>query len=164
MLALSTHPDAVLDNLRRMIQLDMADDWGLFESADCDAERIPEVTSHRIVKSHMAHHQGMILCAICNALTDQALVRLFCDRPQARALELLLQEKPAPKSPLARRLPKTPSAGKRRNAPSISRTTHPDKAVPDTHLLCGLNTTAALSADGSLFVRKGGILLTDMAD
>ena len=46
-----------------------------------------------MVKSHMAHHQGMILCCICNALKDNALSRSFMEIPGARALELLLQER-----------------------------------------------------------------------
>ena len=46
-----------------------------------------------IVKSHMAHHQSMTLCAICNALTGNALVNLFHSDARMEAFSLLLEER-----------------------------------------------------------------------
>lgn len=45
-----------------------------------------------IVKSYMAHHQGMSLCAINNALNNNVLARRFMSVPEVRANEQLLFE------------------------------------------------------------------------
>ncbi|MEJ1731351.1 hypothetical protein SMA90_34015, partial [Escherichia coli] len=68
---------------------------GLYESVDYAPERLPEGEPHRVVFSHMAHHQGMILAAIANALCGDALVNAFSGIPEVRLLSLLLSEKPA---------------------------------------------------------------------
>ncbi len=159
MLALPFAPEEALDNLRRMTALGLTDEHGLFEAADCSPDRIPAETSMRIVKSHMAHHQGMILCALCNALTDDALIRLFMDRPEARALILLLQEKPAPRIRLTARATRELPAVHPGASADFTRPGRPSQPVPDTHLLTGPGSMALIAADGSLFVRQGEILL-----
>jgi hypothetical protein len=51
----------------------------------------------RVVKSWMSHHQGMAMCAITNALTDNKLHEYFMADPRAQAIELLLNERAAPR-------------------------------------------------------------------
>ena len=51
----------------------------------------------------MAHHQGMALCAIANALTGGVLERTFEKDPRVRAIEPLLEEK-IPKMKRTKRL------------------------------------------------------------
>ena len=41
----------------------------------------------------MAHHQGMSLVALANALLDEPMPRRFHAEPMVRAVELLLQER-----------------------------------------------------------------------
>ena len=84
-LALSVDPQGALENIRRMLEMGWADDQGFFEAADFDAYRLPEGAVYRLVKSHMAHHQGMILCALCNVLEHNALVRAFMTPAAPRA-------------------------------------------------------------------------------
>lgn len=45
------------------------------------------------MQSWMAHHLGMSLIAICNALTDQKLIRDFMAEPAMGAYRELLEEK-----------------------------------------------------------------------
>ena len=54
--------------------------WGI-----ADRAALPDGAKYRIVKSYMAHHKGMGLIGIANALTDNALVHLFMSRPERRA-------------------------------------------------------------------------------
>ena len=49
---------------------------------------------YTLVRSWMAHHQGMSLLAITNLLEDKAFQRWFHSDPRVRATELLLHEKP----------------------------------------------------------------------
>ncbi|MBR6767178.1 MAG: hypothetical protein IKM02_04430 [Clostridia bacterium] len=91
-LALSVDAAAAAENVRRMKNLGWAGEMGFFEAADYTRER--ETGEPDVVRSHMAHHQGMILCALCNALCGNYLSEVFMSVPEARALELLIQEKP----------------------------------------------------------------------
>ncbi|MCZ7666744.1 MAG: hypothetical protein M5U34_05695 [Chloroflexi bacterium] len=45
-----------------------------------------------IVRSYMAHHQGMIMLALVNYLQDDKMVRRFHAEPTVQSVELLLQE------------------------------------------------------------------------
>ena len=159
MLALPFLPEEAVANLRRMIEMDLWDQHGLYEAVDCCANRMPPDASMRIVKSHMAHHQGMILCAVANALTDFSLVRLFMDRPEARALSLLLQEKPAPRAKLSARPEQTAQPEHAASSESYARSGQCGRAVPDTHLLSGPDASALITSDGAGFVRCGEFLL-----
>ncbi len=46
-----------------------------------------------MVQSYMAHHQGMILLAACNYLSDDVMVQRFHADERIQSVELLLQEK-----------------------------------------------------------------------
>ena len=60
-------------------------DYGFYEAIDCDG-RI------RIIRSHMTHHQGMILMAIANALENDIFCELIEDNPCIRGAMKLLNE------------------------------------------------------------------------
>ncbi|MBO4297763.1 MAG: DUF3131 domain-containing protein, partial [Clostridia bacterium] len=155
-LALGCDGEAAMENIERMAALGWEDEQGFFEAADCDASRIPEGAPYRLVKSHMAHHQGMILAALCNALTDDALVKAFMARPEARALALLLQERDTPAVRFAARREKRPPA--RRTAPAQGREARPDEC--DAHLMSGGGVLLACTAQGASFARtREGLLL-----
>ena len=55
--------------------------------------RLPEGEPVAIVRAYMAHHQGMTLVAIANALHDGAMRARFHAEPIVQATELLLQER-----------------------------------------------------------------------
>ena len=46
-----------------------------------------------MIRSWMAHHQGMSLLAVCNLLFDNPLQHYFHAEPQVLATELLLHER-----------------------------------------------------------------------
>jgi len=155
-LALPYDGERVMENIERMTALGWADEQGFFEAADCDSARIPEGAAYRLVRSHMAHHQGMILAALCNALTDGGLVNLFMARPQAQALALLLQERDTPPVRFAARPEKDARA--RRTPRNQSRTVR--RGEYDAHLMSGGGTLLAVTAQGASFARsREGILI-----
>ncbi len=55
--------------------------------------RLPEDEPVAIVRAYMAHHQGMTVVAIANALDDGAMRARFHAEPMIQATELLLQER-----------------------------------------------------------------------
>jgi hypothetical protein len=94
-LALEVDPVRALENLRRMEKLSWLGEFGFYESADFSANRQPrDGSQYVLVRSWMAHHQGMSLLAITNLLAGRPFQRWFHRDPRVRATELLLHEKP----------------------------------------------------------------------
>jgi cyclic beta-1,2-glucan synthetase len=100
-LALAIDPEASTDNLRRLAGSGLEGQYGLLESIDYTrrgAER-PEAgqpvtsTTGVVVQTYMAHHQGMILIAIANALKSDRMIERFHSDVRVKATELLLQER-----------------------------------------------------------------------
>ncbi len=87
--------DEALANLRRMVKLGWLGAYGFYEAADYTEGGEP-----KLVRSWMAHHQGMSLLAITNLLHDNAIQRWFHCNPIVRAAELLLHERPLNKATL----------------------------------------------------------------
>jgi cyclic beta-1,2-glucan synthetase len=94
-LALEADPRPALQNLKRMEKMGWLGRFGFYESADYSVDREPlNSEPYVLVRSWMAHHQGMSLLAITNLLAGKAFQRWFHSDPRVRATELLLHEKP----------------------------------------------------------------------
>ena len=88
-LALPFSRRPALANLHRMAKLGWIGDYGFYEAADYIHAGEP-----RMVRSWMAHHQGMSLAAITNLLSANAFQRWFHNNVRVRAAEFLLHERP----------------------------------------------------------------------
>ena len=155
MLALPFFPRAAGDNLLKMKRLGWLDVHGLFEAADYSPQRVEK--SPRLVMSHMAHHQGMILCAICNALCDQALVRSFMALPAARAHMHLLMEKAPGK--IRRRPDFPPPREEKPDALPLSRSARKD-LPSDAKALAGKDMTWLLTAQGDGYLASRDMMIS----
>jgi cyclic beta-1,2-glucan synthetase len=93
LLGLSLQPQAVLENMAHLEQMNMLGRFGFYEALDYTKTRLPAGQAHAIVQSYMAHHQGMILMAACNYLSDDVMVQRFHADEHIQSVELLLQEK-----------------------------------------------------------------------
>ncbi len=92
-LALAVAPGYATANLRRLSALGAEGRFGMWEALDFTPERAPANASFTPVIAYMAHHQGMMLCAIANLLTQDAMVERFARDPQVRLVSLLLSER-----------------------------------------------------------------------
>jgi cyclic beta-1,2-glucan synthetase len=92
-LALPIAPRAVAENLEAMRELDLFGPYGAREAIDFTPSRVPAGRRAVVVRSYMAHHQGMILASLANHLADDALVRRFRSVPRVRTVDLLLHER-----------------------------------------------------------------------
>ena len=92
-LALSCWPQAAVANLQQLDQLGAMSIYGYIDALDYSPQRRPPGQHFRAVKAYMAHHQGMVLAAIGNALIDDILVRRTMAEKSLLALEILLQER-----------------------------------------------------------------------
>ena len=92
-MALMVSPQPACENLQAMEKLGFGSDYGFYEAIDYTRTRVPREHSFAIVRSHMAHHQGMSLLALAHCLLKQPMQRRFLADPQLQATELLLQER-----------------------------------------------------------------------
>lgn len=67
--------------------------YGFYESIDYTANRLKPREKHAVVKTFMAHHQGLILNSINNAINDNILQKRFNNNPEIEAVEILLEER-----------------------------------------------------------------------
>lgn len=93
MLALEYNSREAIANLERMKAMGAFGEYGFFESIDFNAPNPAEMTDYCIVKSFMAHHQGMSLAAINNYLNHGILRTRFHAEPMIQSAEVLLEEK-----------------------------------------------------------------------
>ncbi|QLC26483.1 cellobiose phosphorylase [Parasphingopyxis algicola] len=92
-LALAVAPADAAANLRALSELGAGGRFGLFEAVDFTADRAGRDAAFTPVIAYMAHHQGMILCAINNALRRDILVRRLNRDPRINLISLLLSER-----------------------------------------------------------------------
>ncbi len=92
-LALVVAPEASCHNLRRLAAAGLAGKFGLYEAVDYTPARVPRGQESALVRSFMAHHQGMILLSLTHALLGRPMQRRFESDPLFKATLLLLQER-----------------------------------------------------------------------
>src|SRR5207253_1569600 len=92
-LALGVYPHEAVANLQRLQDQGVEGPYGFYEAIDYTRDRLVEKRRAAIVRSYMAHHQGMSLVAMANCLLQDIMVCRFHKEPIVRATELLLQER-----------------------------------------------------------------------
>ena len=92
-LAVPVEPIAALANLQRLAEIGAEGPYGLYEAIDYTASRLARGEKMHIIKTYMAHHQGMALTAIANRLLGNLLPRRLGKEPAVRAADLLLYER-----------------------------------------------------------------------
>lgn len=92
-LALMVAPEAACLNLQRMADDGFVGKYGFFEAIDYTPARQRRGQTHALVRSFMAHHQGMSLLALAWLLLDQPMQRRFAADRLFQAVMLLLQER-----------------------------------------------------------------------
>ena len=92
-MALMVEPVEACKNLQVMAQQGFLGRYGFFEAIDFTTSRVSTDRDKAIVRSYMAHHQGMSLLAILYQLLDKKMQRRFQSEPYFRSVELLLHER-----------------------------------------------------------------------
>jgi len=156
-------PAAAVRNFARLRSAGAGGQYGFREALDYTARRLPEGASVAIVKSYMAHHQGMALVALGNVVNDGAMVERFHADPIVEATELLLQERVPRDVLVARpRAEEVKSAADVRDLvpPVLRRFTSPHDAIPRTHVLSNGRYAVMVTAAGSGYSRWGDVAVT----
>ena len=93
-LAAMIDPEAAVRNFARLARRGCRSaGTGSARRSTTRQRRLPEGASVAVVKSYMAHHQGMTLVALGNVVNDVSMVERFHADPIVEATELLLQER-----------------------------------------------------------------------
>jgi cyclic beta-1,2-glucan synthetase len=153
---------AATQNFSRLAAAGARGRYGFYEALDYTPTRLPKSETVSVVRAYMAHHQGMTLVAIGNALDDGAMRARFHAEPMVQATELLLQER-TPREVLVAR----PRAEEVRGAavhrilpPKLRRFHSPHGSIPRTHLLSNGRYAVMLTAAGSGYSRWRDLAVT----
>ena len=136
-LALMVAPEEACLNLQRLAEEGLEGKYGFYEAIDYTPSRLPRGQSSVVVRSFMAHHQGMSFLSLAYLLLDRPMQKRFESDPMFQATALLLQE----------RVPKTSAfylhTAEFSNVRTISNGTEtsarifdsPDTPIPEVQLL-----------------------------
>jgi len=92
-LALMVAPEDACLNLEELAALGLEGNYGFYEALDYTPSRLPRGQTSAVVRSFMAHHQGMSLLSLAALLLNRPMQRRFESDPSFQAIMLLLQER-----------------------------------------------------------------------
>lgn len=165
-LATMVAPDAALRNFSKLAALGAEGRFGYYEAVDFTATRVPAGEKFAVVRSFMAHHQGMTITAIANAVQMGRLRNRFHAEPMIMAAELLLQER-VPRDatqipPRAEEMSVTAPEPER--APVVRQFLSPAITPPTAHLLSNTSYGVMLTPTGAGFSTWRGLAITRWRD
>ena len=92
-MALIVDTEKACENLQLLDQEGFQGKFGFFEAIDYTTSRLPRRQNKVIIRSFMAHHEGMSLLALDYCLNDKPMQKRFETEVQFKATLLLLQER-----------------------------------------------------------------------
>ena len=92
-LALMVAPEEACLNLQRLAAEGVEGPCGMYEAIDYTPSRLPRGQLSVVVRSYMAHHEGMSLLSLAYLLLDRPMQKRFESDPMFQATTLLLQER-----------------------------------------------------------------------
>ncbi|HAA03308.1 MAG TPA: cyclic beta 1-2 glucan synthetase, partial [Syntrophobacteraceae bacterium] len=92
-LALMVAPEEAVQNLETLDSRGFQGRYGFYEAIDYTPTHLPHGQSNAVVRSFMAHHQGMSLLSLAYLMLDRPMQKRFESDPAFQATMLLLQER-----------------------------------------------------------------------
>ncbi len=162
-LATMVDPQRALRNFARLRELGALGRYGYYEALDYTPRRVPTGEPFTLVRTYMAHHQGMTVVAVANTLDDGRMRARFHREPIVQAAELLLQERVphdvVAVTPRADEVAESPS--ELRAGASTVRRLHPAPTDPPvTHLLSNGRYAVMVTATGAGYSRWHDLAVT----
>ena len=160
-LALMIQPEAACENLQRLAADGVLGQFGMHEAVDYTPTRVPRGQTRAIVRSYMAHHQGMSLLALADLLLQHPLQRRFASDPLFQATLMLLHER-VPRSaafeahPAALPMTRTTELA----APPVRIVRVLDTPAPEAQLLSNGRYHVLVTASGGGYSRWRDIAVT----
>ena len=162
-MALMVFPKKACDNMRKMKARGFTSKYGFYEAADYTMARRPHGQQEpALVKSFMAHHQGMSLLSLAYVLLDKPMQRRFLSDPAFQAAEPLLHERLPKSTPFHRRLSEPPGMlrSPEEGEPLFRVFTHPNTQEPEVHLLSNGSYNVMVTNSGSGYTKWRALAVT----
>ncbi|HET6247998.1 MAG TPA: glucoamylase family protein [Tepidisphaeraceae bacterium] len=161
-MALMVDPKSACMNLQRLSHAGWLAKYGFYEAVDFTPSRLPPGQTNAVVKSFMAHHQGMSFLALAYLLLDRPMQRRFASDRSFRATDLLLQER-VPRTSAV--FPHPAEVSEVRGTATEQGTNYrvfrtANTAAPEVQLLSNGGYHVAVTAAGSGYSRWRGLGVT----
>ena len=162
-MALMIAPEESWKNMKELRRESAAGKFGFYEALDYTASRVPAGQTHAVVRSFMAHHQGMSLLSLAYTLLDRPMQRRFISNPLFKSADLLLHERVPKETSVL--YPHELEAGRARESSAATESTmrvftDPNSGAPEVHLLSNGRYHVMITNSGGGYSRWNDIALT----
>ena len=162
LMAVAVAPHAVLENINDLEKAGAMGHYGFFESIDYTKSRLPVDQDKAVIKTYMAHHQGMIMVALANFLGPKSMTDRIHQDPRIKSSELLLQEQIPQTKPVEKHKDIQASTRTKESAgvmvvPWQINTDRPDKTV---NVISNSRLRMIMTESGSGYLEWNDIALT----
>ncbi|TFG88724.1 MAG: carbohydrate-binding protein, partial [Gemmatimonadales bacterium] len=166
-LAAMVDPEGAAHNFRRLAREGLDGAYGFYEAVDYThrkadgGESVGEPRPHGIrgvvVQAFLAHHQGMSLVALANAVLGDPMVQRLQSDPRVKATALLLQERAPRHAPITQPRPAEETrVAAPASAVTVRRFRSPHTRYPHAQFLSnGAYTTIVTNAGGGASMCRG---------
>jgi cyclic beta-1,2-glucan synthetase len=162
-LASMVAPNAAALNYESLAAIGGCGDYGFYEAIDFTPTRVARSQRFEVIKAYMAHHQGMTIVALANAILGNAIARRFHAAPIVQAAELLLQEraprlvpKPVQRATLTRVRPDDDEL----SLAAVRRVKARRGFTPECQFLANGHLSVLVTASGAGYTRWNGLAVT----
>ena len=166
-LALMVSPEDACANLERFSAEGIEGAYGMYEAMDYTPTRVPPGEPYAVVRSFMAHHQGMIFLALAYLLLDRPMQKRFESDLSIQAASLLLYER-VPKAALdyvhTKESSKTVSLDSDFDERPVRTFRTPDTPAPEVQLLSNGNYHVMVTNAGGGYSRWRDMAVTRWRD
>ncbi|MDG4884248.1 glucoamylase family protein [Mesorhizobium sp. WSM4884] len=162
-LAAQFSPREAVQNLMRLRSIGALGRHGYYDAVDFTPQRVPEGTDHAVVQNYMAHHSGMSIAAVADAIFEGRLRERFHSDPVIESAELLLQEKAPRDIPTATVRTEADERAKdetETESPDTRIILDPIKALRATSVMSNGRYSVMVTATGSGYSRFGELAVT----
>lgn len=162
MMALIVDPDSACHNLVELEKNGAKGRYGFYEALDYTTSRLSRGQLYVIVRSYMAHHQGMSFLALSHLLLDAPMVKRFASYPAFQSARLLLQERVPDAVELysTRRHFETHDGAVKPANFAAREFTRVDSPIPEVQLLSNANYHLMITQSGGSYSRWQNLALT----
>ena len=162
-LAAQFNPREAVQNLARLRSIGALGRHGFYDAVDFTPQRVPEGTSHAVVLNYYAHHSGMSIAAVADAIFEGRMRDRFHSDPVIESAELLLQERAPRDIPTATVRTEADERAKDETeveSPDTRIILDPIKALRSTNVMSNGRYSVMVTATGSGYSRLGDIAVT----
>ena len=162
LLALMVVPEEACANLQQLSGEGLIGKFGFYEAVDYTPSRLPRGQRSVVVRSFMAHHQGMSLLSLAYLILDRPMQKRFESSPLFQATMLLLQERIPKATPFLVHAAELSAIRATSGGPEmpVRILDSPDTAIPEVQLLSNGRYHVMLTNAGGGYSRWKDLAVT----